>query len=274
MTSEQKGQMEKFVDELESTKAMLEAERARCHTLKKLVREKDSQLSEMVGMLNGATIAPSPPRLSTCAAGHSGSYTLGLTLDEDVLLELDDEKNARLHLEEEVTRLRRICMDLTTQMDALRRVHHVEAVKGTASAIVHLSLDAGNASLSRRPDENPQRRRPQFSTTSVQPSKSRQNVDLSKKVGLANLIHVKEVGNGNEFKNGALVQDSAIDFFGAEPQELLDGDGIDLLAQEQKKKKMLETAAAAATWNKNLGNFKLKLQHVRESSFIFPFFSV
>jgi len=274
VTSEQKGQMEKFVDELESTKAMLEAERARCHTLKKLVREKDSQLSEMVGMLNGATIAPSPPRLSTCAAGHSGSYTLGLTLDEDVLLELDDEKNARLHLEEEVTRLRRICMDLTTQMDALRRVHHVEAVKGTASAIVHLSLDAGNASLSRRPDENPQRRRPQFSTTSVQPSKSRQNVDLSKKVGLANLIHVKEVGNGNEFKNGALVQDSAIDFFGAEPQELLDGDGIDLLAQEQKKKKMLETAAAAATWNKNLGNFKLKLQHVRESSFIFPFFSV
>ena len=32
---------------------------------------------------------------------------------------------------------------------------------------------------------------------------------------------------------------------------------------------MLDTAAAAATWNKNLGSFKLKLQQVREVSLHF-----
>lgn len=298
LTAEQKGQLEKFVKELESTKAMLESEQMRCRDLQELVRQKDAQLNEVTGKLNGSTARPplpifcsqgTSPRISFASpreytsasdSRNPGSLSLGLSVDEEVLRELDEEKRARLHLEEEVARLRRISMDLTNQMDALRRVHGGAAHKVTAplpaAASTILPITAaggGSAAVYRRPDENPHRRRPQFSTTTAQPSKSLQAVDLSKKVGLANLIHVKEMGSGNEIDSLGQSTDSGLGGAKKPPdqQELPVGDEMNVLAQEQKKKRMLDTAAAAATWNKNLGNFKLKLQQVRKFVFTFLF---
>lgn len=158
--------------------------------------------------------------------------------------ELKEEKESRRHLEEEVARLRRISMALTTQMDTLRR-GQISSVGGAGAASV--------ASVTRRPDENPHRRRPQFSTANTttinaQPSKSLPAVDPSKKVGMANLIHVSAPTDSKQDEEEKVESDPS---------------AREAAVKEQEKKNMLASAEHVATWNKNLNSFKLKLQQVK-----------
>ena len=201
----------------------------------------------LAGIGQGEAVAATP---SATAAASSPRSQQSAADNVEMLRQLEEERESRRQLEEEVARLRRISMDLTTQMDTLRR-GQISAAGGSTGA-----ASSVGASVVRKPDENPHRRRPQFSTTATaqnppinaQPSKPLAAVDPSKKVGTANLIRVA-ASTGDDSK-----------------EETVSGEETtarELAIRDQEKKTMLAAAEATSTWNKNLNNFKLKLQQVR-----------
>ena len=180
---------------------------------------------------------------------NSGDYADG---EEILALKsmLRDERVAKLLLEEEAARLRRISMDLTAQMDTLRRNQIAVSSTGSASTV--------GTGVTRRPDENPRRRRYMVSAANSVTAKSKTDIDSTKKVAVGLRL--------NEVSEGLPEMDHETRVFVTDSTECVN-------AEQEHAKVNMEVDAATLKFHKNLTSFRQKFQQVSSNPgvFLVPF---
>ena len=160
--------------------------------------------------------------------GDAAAPAAATSSDQELLAlrsELREEREAKLLLEDEASRLRRISMLLTEQMDTLRRSH------------AGLGPPAAAPVVTRRPDENP-RRRYMISTTSSVAAKSKADIDATKKTAVGLRLTKVNAAAGNGLPEAA----------------------PEVAPEERALKEREAVTAATAKFQQNLGMFRQKLQ--------------